>query len=189
MLLGFLPVAKADTSSTTPAGPHDQQGTITTTVVFTDANGVKWNQTKTENWTLTYVQVTGTTPAVTPVPVPTPTPVTPTPPVVTPATGITGYQSAAGQPVTQVAPGDTLAIIGNGFGAPAAGGNRVQIGGIISIIKAWTNTLITVVVPSGVTTNQPALVQLYAQPASNWVLVASGSGPTVTAGSPAPPSQ
>jgi|SRR5579872_4533092 len=179
-------------AQSTPAGACNQQGTTTTTVLFTDANGVKWNQTRTDTWTLTYVQVSGTSPAVTPLPTPTPTPPV-TPPVTPPSaptTSITGFQTPAGQPLAQVSPGDTLVIVGAGFGTPAVGGNRVQVNGVVAVVKSWTNTAVTIIVPAAVVGSGPAFFQLYAQPANNWVLVASGAGPVIAAAptNPATPS-
>lgn len=65
------------------AAPCNQQGVTTSTFQFMDASGTQWQQTRTDTWTLTYVQVSGTSPAVTPVPVPLP-PVTPVPPITPP---------------------------------------------------------------------------------------------------------
>jgi hypothetical protein len=163
----------------------NHQATVTTVQTFIDKDGVAWKVTIVETRKVTYAKVTPTTE---PAPIPTPTPTTPTPtpvpttttPPVTPSP-VTAYKDSSGQPVTQVKTGSKLVIVGTGFGAPAPAGNRVALNGIVATIESWTDTAITVTVPTIGPTPTAVVLKLFslASASSNWVLVATGPSLTV----------
>lgn len=67
----------------------------------------------------------------------------------------TGYRDANRNPVTSIASGSPLLILGSGFGNNSAG---VTIGGIAAPVLAWSDTSISVTVPSFATPQAAAVV-------------------------------
>jgi hypothetical protein len=186
LILSALTVS-ADTETVLPN--LGTQSTITTVQSFIDKDGVTWKVTCVETRTVTYAKMvpspvpTPDPPVITPPTGPTPptNPIPTTPPVVVPGSALS-YRDSNGQVVTTIKNGDKLLIIGAGFGTAGGGGNRVALNGVVAPIQNWTDTVVTITVPSLGAVPTLATVKLYSLPSTTtgWSLVATGNGLTVT---------